>query len=260
MAEFLRVAAGASRSPPRREIAGRLTASGFLLFGVHRRWQADVMLPTATFVLMVLGGLGFTVLIVVLAGRQTGRVFRRAQQLAFDLGLTPPEAKPRLGFWPAPRATGTIKGRPAELFTYTTGSGKSRMVWCALAVRPTATGGLTFRLVPQGFTTRISQLFGAKEITVGDPAFDAAWFIQTNQPDFLAAALLPEICSRIATAVAESTRPARTASFKLEQDRIVYAEVGDFGDEARCERFRRVADVLGDFAAIAEVAATTARR
>ena len=41
----------------------------------------------------------------------------------------------------------------------------------------------------QGFTTRIMEFFGTKEITVGDAAFDAAWFVQTNQPEFLAAAL-----------------------------------------------------------------------
>ncbi len=64
---------------------------------------------------------------------------------------------------------------------------------------PPTLGNLTFELQPQGLGTRLAELFGAKEITVGDAAFDAAWFIRTNTPESFGALLLPEIRTRFLT-------------------------------------------------------------
>lgn len=198
-------------------------------------------------------GLGLTALVLHLAARQTARSFRRGQALAAELGLAPAAGQKRgWVFWPAPRARGALQGRPAELVGFTTGSGASRTSWCALSLRPESTGGLTFQLVRRGLGTRLSQLLGASEAVLGEPTFDAAWMVRTNQPAFLQRALTPDVCHRVMAAVADGTRPVRSAWFSLDGTRIVYVERGDFSAVPRCERLRRVAVMLGELAAIAE--------
>ncbi len=184
--------------------------------------------------------------------RSSTRARDNARRMAGELGLELEAATPTLGiFYPHPRATGRIRGKAAALYNFTTGSGKSRRTWSALAVTPAATGGLTFKLSPQGFGTKLVQLFGAKEITVGNPGFDAAWFIQTNEPDFFRAALLPELQEKI--------RPCR-GRFALEENQVTYVEEGTFADMERCRRMAAVMTVVGDLADVAEVFARTARR
>lgn len=201
-------------------------------------------------ILALVGGGIFVVLIVAWARKQSERAHANVQRLAGQLGLTMAPVTTYLGFKSEPRASGLFRGKPAELFTYTTGSGKSRVRWTALALTPHDTGGFTFTLSRQGFGTKVSELFGAREITVGDPAFDASWFIQTNQPEFMQAALIPELRARVTAAL---ERTGRSGSFKLEKERVIYAEMGDFSDVERCDRLARVAEPLSDLADAAEV-------
>lgn len=201
---------------------------------------------------IMIATVGFTALMVVLAIKQWERARQNVEQLAKRLGLTPAPAERRFAFLGQPSASGTLGGKAARLYAFTTGSGKSRTRWTALGVQPAATGNLTFHLSRQGLGTRISQLFGAREITVGDPEFDRTWFIETNQPEFFRAALIPELRARITTAFDHSGR-AHRAMIKLEAGTVAYAEAGDFSDERRCERIAQMAPVLIDFADVAEV-------
>lgn len=210
-------------------------------------------------VAVFLGGISFSALLVWLIQKHGERAHRNVAQLARQLGLQLGPATKRFGFWPEPRAAGQFRGRQAELYTFTTGSGKSRVRWSALAVTPTATGGLTFRLTRQGLGSKLSEWFGAKEITVGDRAFDDAWFIQTNHADFFRAALIPELRARL-TAVSDTSGRAHRASLKLDGNAVVYAEAGEFGDERLCARLAGMAEALSDFADVAEVFAQTQRR
>jgi hypothetical protein len=206
------------------------------------------------------GGIAaFVVGITLWAGKLSARAHANFVQLAGRLGLSPKPVTPKWGrFWPAGEAEGAFRGNPARLFSFTTGSGKHRITWAALALRPPATGGLTFSIARQDLGAKIAELFGAREITVGDPAFDKAWFIQTNQPDFLAAALIPELRARISALFANSAN-VRQPSFKLEDSgAVVYREAGDFSNTSRVERFIRAADVTSDLAALAEVFAQQA--
>jgi hypothetical protein len=202
--------------------------------------------------LITIGSVAFAALMIALAIKQRERACQNVAQLAKRLGLTPAPAEKRFGFRPEPHAAGFVRGKPARLYPFTTGSGKSRTRWTALAVHPAVTGGLTFQLSRQGFGTKVAQLFGAREITVGDPEFDRAWFIQTNQPEFFRAALIPELRTRITAAFDHSGR-AHRVSLQLDSDAVVYAEAGDFGDERRCERIANMANVLVDLADVAEV-------
>jgi hypothetical protein len=202
-------------------------------------------------------GIIFVVVLLRFAANTAKRTHERVSRLAADLGLA--MAPPQVTFGllhSAPRASGERRGKRLEIYTYTTGSGKSRTTWYALSAQPRADGGLKFKLARQGFGSKVAQLFGTKEIQVGDPEFDRAWFIETNRPEFFAAALLPELRAKLAAATTGGSR----VSLKLEQGKVVYAEVGGFFNDDRCRRFLALADVVCDLADIAEVSATGAGR
>jgi len=206
----------------------------------------DVLIP----VLFAVLGLAFLSLIGWAGARSSRRTREQAQQLADALGLALDPVQPVLGlFWPNPRGAGTMREKHVEFFNYTTGFGRSRTTWSALTATPRADGGLTFRLRKQGLGTKVMELFGAKEITVNDAAFDAAWFVQTNQPDYFRAALVGEIRDRFMAAL----RAGATGSFQLENGVVKYAEQGTFGDDRRRQRYELIAPLLCDLADVAEV-------
>jgi hypothetical protein len=144
---------------------------------------------------------------------------------------------------------GTYQGKAVRFWTYSTGSGKSRRTWCAVGVKPRAHGGLQFELQRQGFGTKIMEWFGAKEIQVGDPAFDRDWFIRTNQPEFLAAALVPEIRAKLTSL----KLAASEKSFRLEAGEVQLSTPGTFGSDQVVARLESCLPLLFDLADIAEV-------
>jgi hypothetical protein len=182
---------------------------------------------------------------------QSRRTAANLKALAQRLGLEFFEEK-KAGWAANHVVTGQHDGREVIFHTFTTGSGKSRTTWRAVTVRPRAIGGLLFHFRPQGLVTKLEGLFGTKEITVGDATFDAAWFVETNEPDFLPAALVPEVRSKLmaAHATVESG-----GNFKLRQAAVQYAERGTFADANDCARFEQLLPVLHDLADIAEVSA-----
>lgn len=195
--------------------------------------------------LIAVGFLAFVGLALWLGAKASARARELVGQLAGRLGLELEAAQPTLGvFYPSPRANGRIRGKAVALYNYTTGSGKNRTTWSAISVTPAADGGLTFGFGRQGLGTKLQELFGAREIVVGSPEFDAAWFVQTNAPDFLRSALLPELL--------EKFREFRGA-FKLERGQVTYVEMGQFDSEERCRRFENAVSLACDLADIAEV-------
>jgi hypothetical protein len=170
--------------------------------------------------------------------------------LADRLNLQVVEKPKKFGVHPYPEATGTMRRKPVRIYNFTTGTGKSKTTWSALSVTPAVHAGLTFALTHQGFTSKVMELFGTKEVQVGDAAFDREWFIRSSAPDFFAAALLPEIQAKIQTNPGE---------WKLQDGVILYTERGLFTDTARCDRFVTVAAAACDLADIAEVYAQPAK-
>ncbi len=197
-------------------------------------------------IVLFFGIVGLCLWLGVVSNRKAAENVAR---IAAQLGLA---FTPHKGFTRAASAEGTHRGRPLKVFSYTTGSGKSKQTWAALQARPLTPVSLTFRLQRQGFGTKLLGLFGAKEITVGDPAFDDHWFIQTNQPEFLQAALLPELRERIMAAV----RSGAKGTFELKDGAVTYAELGSFYPRDTIDRFTRLADLVADLAILAEVAPT----
>lgn len=201
---------------------------------------------------------GFFAAVVGLVGwaaaRQSKLTTENVRQLAATLGLQFEEKPPVLGlFYPEARAAGQLRGKRVELFPFTTGAGKSRTHWSAVAATLPAACGLTFRLQRQGFGSKFLELFGAREISTGDAAFDAAWFIQTNHPEYFREALLPELRAKINALVRESGTPARGMEFRLEHNAVRYAEIGSFASSDCLKRCQRAVEIVCDFADLAEV-------
>ena len=197
-------------------------------------------------------------LIVWIAAGGSKRATENLVQLATTLGLTVTARPPLLGlFQQVPRVSGEWRGKRVEIFPYTTGSGKSQQQWCAVSAAPLADGGLIFTMQRQGLGTKVMELFGAKEIQVGDAEFDRMWFIQTNQPDFFRVALLPELRGKIDALASETG--IRGGRFQLEKGAVRYAEQGSFFSPRITARIGRAAEIVVDLADLAEVYATTGR-
>jgi hypothetical protein len=214
------------------------------------------MSPAVVPLLMI----GFFVLVIGLVGwaaaRQTKRAADNVRRMAETLGLEFTAKPLALGvFYTEATATGQLRGKRVTLFPFSTGSGKSRTQWSAVsAAVPTATS-LTFHLRRQGFGTKIMELFGAREIQVGDAEFDRTRFIQTNQPEFFHEALLPELRDKNGALVRELGGQGRGMEFKLEKNVVRYAQIGSFSSGDCCQRCVRAADIVCDLADVAEVSA-----
>lgn len=147
---------------------------------------------------------------------------------------------------------GTMQGRAVRFWHYHTGSGKSRKQWCAVGVRPRRATALTFSLTREGAVSTLKSLFGAKEVVTGDTAFDKAWFVESNQPDFLRAALVPEIRAKL-TAAHHDGRSS--GQFRFADGEVKYAEVGGFASADQTLRLEKQLSLLQDLADVAEVSA-----
>ncbi|HRG56147.1 MAG TPA: hypothetical protein PLG56_08920 [Lacunisphaera sp.] len=196
--------------------------------------------------------LGFVILVRVLQ-IHSRRTRDEARAFAGRNGLRL-EEEVLLGFVAVKSLEGEQHGRTIRYWSYTQGSGKSRTHWIAVGVVPRATGELTFELSRQGLGAKILELFGAKEIQVGDRAFDDAWFVRTNQPEVLAAALVPGIRARFM-----AQAPGRTGgSYRLEAALVRYAEQGNISGTTLA-RLEAQLPLLHELADIAEVCAGSGR-
>jgi hypothetical protein len=213
------------------------------------------MLAAFNPVLLVLPAMLALVVLVIWMAKEHARKTREAlHAFAQRAGLRIQE-QTVLGFTSVQSLEGEQAGRAVRYWTYSTGSGKSRTTWVAVAVRPRAEAGLQFDLTRQNFGSKIMEMFGVKEIKVGDPAFDAAWFVRTNQPDFLAAALVPSIRARL------MAEPAGRwgARYKLENGLVQYVEQGHLSSAEVLARLERQLPLLHELADVAEVFAGTGR-
>ena len=200
-----------------------------------------VLIPVAIVLLVI-------ALVIWAAVIQQRRTDANLQKLAAQLGL---EFRPARNWLGRSSIAGTFRGKNVRIFNYVTGSGKSQTKWSAVTAALAMPSPLTFKLKKQGFSTKIAELFGAHEITVGDAEFDKVWFIQTNQPEFMRAALIPELRAKLMAVL----RAGLSGAFELQGGAVKYAEVGTFFGARRASRFAALAEVACDLADVAEVAA-----
>jgi len=171
------------------------------------------------------------------------------QQLADRLGL---DYVGKKNSWTkSPALLGTWQGRALRFWTYSTGSGKSRQTWSAVGIQPRKTGAVQLELRRQGFVTSVMEFFGSKEIQVGDPQFDRNWFIRTNRPEVVRAALVPEIRHKLDAL----DTGMRDNGYKLDGGWMQFAIQGAFADAKLIARLEARLPVLADLADVVEVAA-----
>lgn len=193
---------------------------------------------SALFLLFFLGPLVVVIVFGVRAAKKARENFRK---LATQLNLEFVEKDPVTR---RARVTGLWQGRRVTFQSRAVGSGKRRKVWSELSLTPAAHGGLTFRLAPRSLGTALEQLFGAQDLEVGEPGFDKKWLVQSNQPDFFKAALMPQIQEKLGGFPGE---------WRMDDGAIVYRERGDFSTDAIGERMARAVELAADLGDIAEV-------
>lgn len=176
------------------------------------------------------------------------RMMEQFRAWAAALGL---EVKSGKGWTASPEAEGMRGGRILRVNTFTTGSGKSRQVWLAAGMATGVRGGLELEFKRQGFATTVAEWFGAKEVKVGEPGFDGRWFVRTNRPEFVRAALLPEMRTRIDEA---GTLGGRAIKIEVKDGWARYVEQGGVNPKA-CARVERLLPLLEELAVLADVAA-----
>lgn len=191
---------------------------------------------------VVVGGL----IVALVVSRRN--MTRNLQGLATQLGL---EFVPTRNWFKQPSVAGTRRGRPVQIYNYYTGHGRYRKAWSAVSAHSAGDGRLTFTLRKRDFSARLTQLFSSRPISTDDAEFDQAWFVQTNEPEFLRAALIPELRAQLM----EVRRAGSKGSFELALAVVKYAETGYFTSAKRTGRFAALADVVCDLADMAEVAA-----
>ena len=207
--------------------------------------NTELLLLVVGFIIFVAAFFGGLLWLIVKDSRKATANLRA---LAEQLGLEFAASKGL--FKTGAKAMGTLRGKPVEVFTFTTGAGNSRATWAAVSARPTSTGGLTFTLSGRNLLTKMGEWFGRHGLVSGDPDFDATWFVQSNGTEFLTTALLPELRVKLMAAHAAGSH----GSFTLADDLVKYAEIGRFSDAARCARIPALMDIVCDLADIAEVA------
>jgi hypothetical protein len=193
--------------------------------------------------------LGFIGLIIVLVRWQQRKTLANLTMLASRLGLELKRQPAKLGFEPSPTVEGRYRGRPVRFFNYTTGSGKNRRAWSAVSAAVPGAGAFTLELAPENPFTRLVIALGMQDIQLGDPTFDRAFIVRSNDAAAAAAALLPEIRTRLL-----ATFPRLTGGeLSVKGGEVRYAEVGGLGDAASVARLADMLEIACDLAEVAEV-------
>jgi cbb3-type cytochrome oxidase subunit 3 len=208
------------------------------------------MLPLAgSFGVMVLFAL-FTALVFWLSAKQTRGAAEQLRRLSERLHLQLQETPKIMGIWQdLPEVRGVRRNKHVRIYKFTTRAGKSSIEWAAVLAQPATPSNLVFKLTPQGLGTKLSALFGAKEIEVGDPEFDRRWFIETNAPDYFRAALLPELRGRLLAIM----KAGGTGTYEMTGEGVRYCEKGSFRDRKRAERFVEIVEAVCDLVDVSEV-------
>jgi hypothetical protein len=170
------------------------------------------------------------VLVFVIAG-----VMRNAQSKAWGgfarkAGLTLDPG----GWFRAPTVSGAYGGFNVYLYTYTQGSGKNKTTYTSMIVYLPKQTNIHLRVTREGFLSKITKAFGAQDIQLGDPAFDAAYIIKSDTPPFV-----PEVLdSQIRGAMLSG---GDIMNFTISKGRVFYTQTGVQRDDGV---LRYILDVL----------------
>jgi hypothetical protein len=131
------------------------------------------------------GVVALAVWFVVTYSRETNaRWADAAQQLGLEFRPSGPFSRPTI--------TGQSAGHTIRIDTVTHSSGKSQHTDTRFRVEYPSQG-FDFALSREHALRRLSKMFGAQDIEIGDPSFDEAFIVKTSDPEKLAAVLTPAV-------------------------------------------------------------------
>ncbi len=131
------------------------------------------------------GVVALAVWFVVTYSRETNaRWADAAQRLGLEFTPSGPFSRPTI--------TGQSAGHTIRIDTVTHSSGKSQHTDTRFRVEYPSQG-FDFALSREHALRRLSKMFGAQDIEIGDPSFDEAFIVKTSDPEKLAALLTPAV-------------------------------------------------------------------
>lgn len=192
------------------------------------------------------------VVAIVLAVWSVRKTYDSLARLAGELNLQLVAKPPVFGvFRRTPRVEGNVAGRNVCFFQYSEGTQKNRRSWSAVAVTCRNPHGFTLRLCRQSILTDLGvKLGGLVDLQIGDPGFDEKFVIQTNAPEYLRAALLPELRE---TLLREWPTTLLAATLKIEGGRVLFSDAMPFSDARVPARMKALLPVLSALAVLPEV-------
>lgn len=196
---------------------------------------------------------------VWMAKKQSQKTAATIEAYAKELGLEAHRRPAVFGIFPSlPEVVGSRHGREVRIFQFQKGSGKNSQTWSALEVGRVAGTNLKVTLSAQGVMTKIRSVFGAKEIQVEEKAFNDRWFIETNDPGFLQAALYGKVSEAIDASQPKVGSPE--GKFELKEGEVRYSELGTLGDAGRRARIKAAMAAAHELLDVAEVHAANGGR
>ena len=194
--------------------------------------------------------LAFFSLIIWAAVVQTRKARENLQGLAASLGLAVQEpASKGIVSTGQRRVIGAFRGRAVQIYTYTTGSGKNRSTWCALTVVASVPTGFSLKITGENLFTKAGRMIGFDDVKTGDSAFDERFYVKSAQSDYVRAALIPEVRTRLLEAW-KTHRPS--GAFTVENGQVKYNELGNFANTKLCQRFPAMLEIACELAEIGE--------
>ncbi len=147
----------------------------------------------------------------------------------------------------APLMVGERDGRELELTQIRRTTGRRSRNFVRLKMTSgRASSSLRFRVSPEGWESTFKQLIRIEKVKTGDPIFDLEWWVDSNRPDFMAAALVAEVREHIRTTGAEGRFCYREGELRFESP-------GSIRSVAQLGRLRAICEAAHALMTVAEV-------
>lgn len=145
---------------------------------------------------------------------------------------------------------GDWRGRHLHIHNFSRGSGDNRSTYHAIKLSvQQQNSNLTFKLGAEGFFSKIGKTFGMQDIQTGDPEFDQAFVVKSNDETFIHSAFLPEIRAQF-LAIGQQFK---FGSLELSRKNLNYNHRGYLNQEQDRQRAVALVRAMADLAAAIEV-------
>ena len=146
------------------------------------------------------------------------------------------------------RVEGKRRGCDVSIYHHVTG-GRNNTTYARIKVATENPAGLKLAFSRESVLGRVGKSLGMQDVQVGDEHFDRLFLVKCSNPEFIKTALLPEIRERLCK-VWEAHKSQGT--IKLEDDALIYDELGTIHSEATRNRIAAAAELMCDLGGIVQ--------